>query len=501
MELSFENKTAAGYRETAHIVKCIQETGEAVVPDTNDDIGKIVSVKTNVLLKSKDVTTRGVSVSGEAEATVLYITESADAVSYVRLSKKFTADYDVPGISDDARTRIRLNLTDAQARIINPRKISLTFSVSGELDVYTHESVISETVLPENLAEKGIHVKRESGEFSLISAAAERSFAVSEQFSFPSSKGTPERLVCERAEFCVNDTQLIGTKAIARGELKIEVVYLAENVCYPLKTEFSTPFSQIIETGEEQTDRCISTVELCSQYFDISDAVNGEKMLNAEIHAVLQAACYSRKTCSYISDAYSNLLPCTCTGEIVRQIEQLQIRQTKLVSDEKISISEDFTDILSILPSVLQPAVGDGKVSGEIVYDIVYRTVQGELSATRRSVSVEGECEGRDSRVISWRLADVYIRTDGGVIDTHAAVELTYSSEKYAEKSTVVSLELNEDEPYDFSSFPTVTIVRAEKNELWEYARRYHSSVEEIEAVNGKEENYAGKLLLIPKGI
>ena len=80
-------------------------------------------------------------------------------------------------------------------------------------------------------------------------------------------------------------------------------------------------------------------------------------------------------------------------------------------------------------------------------------------------------------------------------------MELTYSSEKYTEKSTVVSLELNEDEPYDFSSFPTVTIVRAEKNELWEYARRYHSSVEEIEAVNGKEENYAGKLLLIPKGI
>lgn len=501
MELSFENRTVTGYRETAHIVKSIQETGETVVPDTNDDIGKIVSVKTNVLLKSKEITSRGVSISGEAEAAVLYITESADTVSYVRLTKRFTADYDVPDISDEAQTQIKLSLADAQARIINPRKIALTFSVTGELDVYTCESVIAETVLPENLAEKGIHVKNESAEFSVISAAAERSFAVSEQFAFPSSKGIPERLVCERAEFCVNDTQVIGTKAIARGELKIEVVYLAENVEYPLKAEFSTPFSQIIETGEEQTDRCVSTVEICSQYFDISDAVNGEKLLNAEIHALLQVTCYGKKNCSYIADAYSNLLPCTCARESIRQIEQLQIRQLKLVSDEKITISEDFTDILSIIPTAVQPALSDGKASGEIVYDVVYRTAGGELGSMRKTVSVEGECEGRDNRIVSWRLSDVYIRTDGGIIDAHSTVELTYRNEKYTEKQTVVSIEADENEPYDFASFPTVTIVRAEKNELWEYARRYHSSVEEIEAVNGKEENYTGKLLLIPKGI
>lgn len=501
MELSFENKTADAYREAVHLVKTVQETGETVVPDTNDDIGRIVSVRTNILLKSKENTARGVNVEGEAEATVLYITESAEEVSYVKLVKKFTLDFDVADMTDQAQSRIMLSLADTQARVINPRKISLTFSITGELSVYTGEKLISQTVLPDNISEKGIHIKRESSEFSMVTAAVERTFALSEQFAFPSARSAPEKLVSEKVDFCISDTQIIGTKAIARGELKIEVIYLSNDATCPMKAEFSTPFSQIIDTGEERTEQCVSNVEICTQYFELVDAVNGEKMLNAEIHALLEVICYGKGNCSYIADAYSNLLPCSCVRQRVRQIEQLRISQTKLVSDEKIMVSEDCTDILSILPSAARPVFEEGNLSADVALDIVYRTSHGELSSVRRGVRVQGECEGKDLRLISWRLTDVYLRTDGGVIDSHIALEIQYRNEKHIEKSTVVSLELDDEAPYDFSSFPTVTIVRAEGNELWDYARKYHSSVEEIEAVNGRQENYTGKLLLIPKGV
>jgi len=501
MELSFENKTVNAFHEAAHSVKTVQETAETVVPDINDDVGKIVSVRTNILLKSKENTARGVCVEGEAEAAVLYITESAEAVSFVKLSKKFTIDFDVPDMPEEAQSRIMLSLADTQARVINPRKLSVTFSVTGEVSVYTRENVISCTLLPENIAEKGIHVKSEKSEFTMVAAAAERTFAVSEQFTFPAGKSVPAKLISERAEFLINDTQVIGTKAIARGEMKVEVVYLSDDAACPMKAEFSTPFSQIIETGEEQTELCVSTVEICSQYFELIDAVNGEKMLNTEIHAVLQVTCYSKVECSYIADAYCNLLPCICSRQSVRLTEQMQILKTRLVSDEKIMLPEDCADILSILPAASQPTFDNGTLRGDVVMDIVYRSSQGELCSARKTVCVQGECEGRNIRLISWHLTDVYLRTDGGLIDSHAAVEIQYQNEKYTERSSVTGLELDDEAPYDFSSFPTVTIVRAEGNELWEYARKYHSSVEEIEAVNGREENYTGKLLLIPKGV
>ncbi len=501
MELAFENKTAPAFREAAHCVKTVQETGETVVPDTNDDIGKIVSVRTEILLKSKENTASGVRVEGEAEAAILYITERADAVSFVKLGKKFTLDFDVPDMTEEDRTNISLRLSDAQARIVNPRKLALTFSVTGELSVYTRDELLCRTLLPEDIAEKGIHVKREEREYTAVTAAVERTFAVSEQFAFPDTRAAPEKLISERAEFRIGDTQVIGTKAIARGELKIEVLYLPEGGVCPMKEEFSTPFSQIIETGGEQTELCVSNVEICSRYFELTDASNGEKMLRAELHALLETVCCARGKCSYIADAYSNLCPCTCVRRSVKQREELRLGRTKLMSDEKLTVSEDCADILGILPTVSGSLDAEGRLNGEAVFDIVYRSVQGELNAVRKTVSLQGECEGKELRILSCALSDVYLRTDGAVIDARAALEVQYRSEESAERSAVVGLVLDEDAPYDFAAFPTVTVIRAEGEELWEYARRYHSSVEEIEAVNGKEGNYAGRLLLIPKSI
>ena len=55
MEISFENKTINIYREVHHQTKRVQESAESVVPDTDDDIGKLASVQTAVMLKSTDM--------------------------------------------------------------------------------------------------------------------------------------------------------------------------------------------------------------------------------------------------------------------------------------------------------------------------------------------------------------------------------------------------------------------------------------------------------------
>ena len=79
MEIKFENKNVSMYREISRQTKKVQESAESVVPDTDDDIGRIATVQSYVMLKSKDITSRGVLISGEAVASLLYITESQRA--------------------------------------------------------------------------------------------------------------------------------------------------------------------------------------------------------------------------------------------------------------------------------------------------------------------------------------------------------------------------------------------------------------------------------------
>ena len=72
MEINFENRQINTFKEVLYQTKLIQETVETVVPDTDDDIGLLVNVQSAVLLKSKDITSRGVLISGEVNASLIF---------------------------------------------------------------------------------------------------------------------------------------------------------------------------------------------------------------------------------------------------------------------------------------------------------------------------------------------------------------------------------------------------------------------------------------------
>lgn len=500
MEISFENRVMSMYREIARQTRRIQETAESVVPDTNDDIGRIASVQTAVLLKSKDVTSRGVMVTGELTAALIYITESERGVSYVRLSKAFTMEFDTGEIDADALAQVNLSIQNSEARILNPRKVSVTFELLGEMSCFRQDNVITETVLPAASPE-GLHAKCEKTEFVAANTVTEKTFAVNEQFIFPSGKPKPSQLVSQCVDFSLGEPQLIGAKVIVKGTVSLTVCYLSNEVNYPVKTEFSTPFSQIIDTGSEQMDHCSAVIQLTSCYCDLTDTINGEKALDTELHAVLQLVCYSRQSIEYISDAYSNLMPAQCTVQTRKFSSVSSVQQVKMSADERINVVEDCTDVLSVFSSVSQVTLLPDKISAVITLDIVYRTADGSLSAVRRFISVENPGSTSQARLISARIADTYLRPDGAYIDGHISVEVNYQYTTSMEINCVESVVLDDENAYDPAQFPAVTLVRAEGESLWELAKAYHSSIERIKAMNELEDSTEGKMILIPKAI
>ena len=500
MEISFLNKSIDAYREISCQTKRIQESVESVVPDTDEDIGQIAAVQSSVLLKSKDITSRGVLVSGEARASLLYITESRDSVSFVRLSKSFSIEYDVSDITPDALAQISLSVVSAEGRIINPRKVSVSFDIAGEMSCYIREAVNIEASLPGDEC-PGLHVKYDSAELGTVNAVSEKTFSVNEQFSFPGGKPVPSRFVSGKAEFNAADCQLIGSKVIVKGSADISVCYLSDEVNYPVKTEFSTPFSQIVDIGEENMDLCSAKIELSGAYYDIIDSINGDKALNAELHAVLQMISTSRKKVVYASDAYSNLMPAECLRQNCRFNVLSDMQRIKLTADERISVSDDCADVLSAFVSPARIAQEQTKIRANVNLDIVYRTTSGQISAAGRSVALEGEGASPDIRIIGSRLSDVYLRPDGQYVDGHFALELTCRGCSSVEFERIVSVELDEEEPFDYDQYPTVTLVRTDGESLWELAKRYHSSVERIAALNDVDGDFTGKMLLIPKTV
>lgn len=498
MEINFEHKSTGAYREVSHQIKRVQESAESVVPDTNDDIGRIASVQSSVLLKSKDVTGRGVTVTGEINIALIYITENENAVALLRLNKGFEMEYELGEVDPDTLAQIHLAVTNTEARVLNPRKVSVTVELTGELNCYRPESVSVETSLPADTAES-LHLKLETAEAVIVKAVCEKTFAVNEQYVFPGGKPVPAQLVFQKADLCLTGTENVGSRMILRGDLHLTVGYLSNEVAYPLTAEFSSPFSQIVDLGEEELDSCCALIELTSAYYDLIETINGEKALDAELHAVVQLVARRRQSVRYVSDAYSNRMPALCSIQGGQINTEAQLLRGQLRAEELLEISEDCEDVLCVFTGITQAAAAPGKLSAAVTLDVIYRCREGNLSCVRRLVTLEGEGPAGPARLLSARLSEAALRPEGGALNCRLAVEMNCFCGASADLARVESVSLDEEEVYDLSRFPTVTLVRTEQESLWELAKRYHSSVEGIQALNDLSEGLAGRLLLVPK--
>lgn len=498
MEINFEHKSTGAYREVSHQIKRIQQSAESVVPDTNDDIGRIASVQSSVLLKSKDVTGRGVTVTGEITTALLYITESENAVAALRLTKSFEMEYELGEMDTETLAQIHLAVTNTEARVLNPRKVSVTVELTGELSCYRQENFRIETALPAETGQE-LHLKFETAEAVVAKVVCEKTFAVNEQYVFPAGKPVPAQLVFQRPEFCVRDTESVGSRMILRGELRLTVGYLSNEAAYPLTAQFSSPFSQIVDLGEEELEGCSAMIELTSAYFDLIDTISGEKALDAELHAVVQLVARRRQSVRYVSDTYSNRMPAQCSVQAGQIGTEAQLLRARLSTDERLEISEDCADVLCVFADLSQTAAAPGKLSATAALDILYQNREGRLSCVRRLVNMEAEGPAGPSRLLQASLAETILRPDGAALDCRLTAELTCFCGATAELARVEAVDLDEEAAYDLSRFPTVTLVCPGQESLWELAKRYHSSVEGILSLNDLTEGTEGRMLLVPK--
>ena len=497
MDIVFTNKTQSCYREFADAVKRVQVSAESVVPDTNEDIGRIASVRTQILLKSKDVTSRGVSASGELDTVLLYITEDEKAVSFLRLHRDFSVEFEAADWPLDTLAQLRLSVSNTEARVLNPRKVAVTVELLAELGCFCRDEIIVGTQMPEENGQL-LHGLSESVEADLVNGVCEKTFVINEQFRFPDGKPAPSQLIAQSVDFSVEDVQQVGSRAVVKGKAFLDVCYLSDELPYPLQTRFTALFSQIVDTGAEECVSPTAAVELTGAYFDLTDTISGEKALDAELHAVLQMVSRSRREIAFLTDVYSNRCPAQCGFREQEAPEVSAEQRLALRAEEDLSIAEDCEDVLSVLAAVSACRLIEDLPVLTLGLDVIYRRGSGELSAVRRQMELKGESALPDARIYGARVLRTDLRPEGSVLHCRAEAELCWQRFQTRERRVVAAVTLREEEPYDGTALPAVTLVRQGSEPLWDLARRYHSSVEAIRSVRetlGTEST----LLLIPR--
>ena len=493
MEISLVNREFTVCQTGSQIRKRTQVSAECVVPDSQDDVGRVASVCSDLLLKGKDLSPHGVTVSGEVQAAVLYITEDGQGLSILRFSRPFTMEFETEEPDAEALPQITWSISGTEVRVLNSRKLSLAFEVNAELCPYRKEQFVVENSLPAGDWKK-LHVKTREQDARILSCVTEKAFSVHEQFSFPAGKNTDGEHFYAQAALHVLDTEQVGSRAIVKGELCLTVQGLNTEECVPFSTVFHAPFSQLVEVGEGQAELFTVNALPSTVYLDLIDTISGEKAMDAEVHGVLQLCAWKREQVQVIEDAYSNLLPCQCTFENRSLITELTVASTDLTSEERLGVSEDCQDVLTIQPSLGSVESGTEQLTLPVSLDILYRDREGSLIPVRRSLALEGKPLPTGAQILNIWLENCDFRPEGSEITARLTARIVWRRGTTGELSCVKAMTLQEDTPYDPQTWPDLTLVRRQGEELWELAKTYHASVEAIVCCNAPEQ----ELLLIP---
>lgn len=465
-------------------------SAESVIPDTQQDVKYILSVRGDLLLKGKDLSPQGVSVSGEARATVLYLAEDGVSLGTLRLSKPFTLDFETPDPDENALPRLSWRLSGLEARILNPRKLAADFAVTADLEVYRRGTLCLSRELPEG-DWPGLHLQRAEKTELALTGVCEKSFSLREQFSFPAGKPVPAQIAGEEICFRVLGCEQVGDRAIVKGEMRLSVWGLSE-AGDPVRCCFSSSFSQLMEPGGAAMDRYRVRIEPSSAWFDFTEAIGGERMLDAEIHAVAQLCVWTREPVQAVTDAYSTRMPCACTREARSLLCAQELQNARLSAEERLPMPEDCGDLLAVLPHLGPPERDGGSLPMSL--ELLYRTRDGAPAAAKRSLELKGGALPEGAVAGDALLLSLDVRPAGDTLEVRAEAELPWERQARETLDCLTGLELREDRAADPNTLPALTLVRPAGESLWELGKAYHSSEELIEGCNPT----GAELLLIP---
>ncbi len=495
MEINLNTRTVPCCRELFRQTKLVQEHAEAVVPDVNDDIGKIAWSEAQICLKSKECGLHGVSVGASADISVFYLTETRDRVLCTRFSKDFSVEFDCGGLEAENQMQVSLRVLGVQARALNPRKFGVDFTLRAELGCYSEECMTA-SVTAESEEARELQFLRERSDCIALSSVCEKSFVVSEQLPVP--QDGMERLASAQATLVSGDCQMIGGKALVKGGAELRFGLESGDGKAPVFAEQCVPFSVLIDSGDEDCSLAGLILQPTALYAELSDSINGGRVIELELHAAAQARFEKNVSLDYIVDAYSTRCPLRCEEATLEICTGRNRQELCAECGERVALAADGAAVLAQHAELLSYTARDGSAAGSAAVSVLLQNPDGGFDTLQKLLAFEAPLPSPDWTVDSVKLTSLFVQITGDELEIKLSACFSCALVERRELRYLSAVESDEESAYDLASFPSLSIVNRRGRSLWELAKSYHSGTEAIERLNEKYP-MQGDLLLIPR--
>lgn len=471
---------------------------DVALPDYMPRISRLLKCKATPKIASNGINGQTLLAEGNISILIFYATADEEICSYeynLPLSKSFeVGDNCSDGIAVCMAREEYLN-----SRLVDENKVELHGAVG------ITAKIINRKVTPvvADVDGCGVVVNRGVAPATSPVGLCEKFLNIEEELQL--GNGQPSIRNILRYEACAGNTEckIISDKVVVKGDIKVFVLYCGEQTAAPQVLRCSVPYSQIIDIdGINDTCECESSVDIVRLEVKPHTSMSGETRsvsFAAKVKFLVTATCNNDVAVVY--DAFSTKYETEIVTDAVSFNKIFATVNERFVT--KNSIDAGGNSIGTIIDLWCDPHVVSNRIFGEeavisgnmlicvLAYDLesrpcyFERNVDFEYKHPIKNTTDNMQCSAAVSPV-----AVTYTILNADKLEVTAELLVNCTINNCVKIPVLTDLRVNEDNLKQSASGSAMIVYFADSGEqIWDIARRYNSSPDEIAQINSLEGN------------
>ncbi len=477
------------------------------LPDYCPDISKIFKCKAVARITSKGLSGNNISVEGNICITLLYCDRENRLNSFeyqYPFSKIRESDKDLSG----GNLVCKIKCDYINCRAVTGRKVDIHGAATIHLRVFKRKcnEIISD------IDDCNIEVLRDIAPATVPMGYNEKYIIIEEEIPIAASVPPIQTVLRYDAFPIVKESKIIKDKVMVKGDMAVVILYCPEGNSNPQTVKTTLPFSQMIDIKgindmcECETKANLSSLEVKPKMWQTGE--NRSFCINAKVLLCCESFCVN--DVPVIKDAFSR--------KFEAEIDKNKIGFSKISENIKeithikrnIELSDNISSVLDLWCDV-QSCVCKFENKNMLICGVVLAGIivcDSDNVASFYEKPIDFECKYPvsvgDKRMECNPEVDVescsFTIISPNCIELRADLCVNASVFEKNDISLITDMKIT-DKAVNRKSNCAMTVYFVGKDEcVWDIARNYNSSVEEIKAINSLEDNclIEGSMILVP---
>lgn len=480
------------------------------IPDIKPDVDRILQTKPFVSIIKEELLQDKVAIQGEFKVNVLYIPlNDKKPIHSLDLVFPFEETINADGITGKDGIDIVSNIEDLDVNMLNSRKINIQSITQLKINLYEKREVYLTSDIEGG---KDIQKKLSTVVACQLKESRKDSYKIKDEVALPTGKPNMMEILWHDVTIQNKDFKLLDGKINLKGSLHIATLYSAEGTESSIEfIENDVTFNGLLEChGSKENMINDLQMNIIDEKVLIRPDLDGEERVIAiEVDTKVDVKVYDEEQCSVLEDIYSlerDLIvkkePQQYQRLLCKNQSQSNLKETVLVED----ISKEILQVYytSGTCTIENLALSNDKINveGVLFCKIMYVAADDHMPINIFEVPIpfEHQIDIKGLKVDSIVHIAPSVNYIGCTMIGEKEVEVKCTIQMNAlvfDQSEIDIITSVEEKPIDMKNFQSIPgivgYIVKDKDNLWDIAKKYKTTVQNIKNTNGIENDTIGK--------